>query len=71
MSDAGRPARGEAIMKIMVMGVIVTAVAILLLSGCKKVHMVPTSQGWMEMKTSKDENVITLKPAEKVKVKYK
>ncbi len=67
-AQADRP--GEAVMKMMVMGMIVAAVAILLLSGCKKVHMVPTSQGWMEMETSKDENVIKLKPAEKVKVKY-
>ena len=69
--QAGRaPAGEEAEMRKTTAIGIGAAAAILVLSGCTKVYMVPTPQGWMEMRTSKDENVIKLRPAEKVKVKH-
>jgi hypothetical protein len=43
----------------------------LVCTGCKKVYMVPTPQGWVEQEVSRDGNKVKYRPAEKIEVDYK
>ncbi|MDD5557637.1 MAG: hypothetical protein PHN82_10390 [bacterium] len=54
-----------------VIAIVAACAAAAAFAGCRKVYMVPTPQGWMEMESRKGGDELKFRPAEKVEMQVR